>query len=324
MTVRTKLVRQRSEAARAGAEELLRRIPVTDILARLSLESQVSDLGLELEPGGVEDTHASIALFFGGKPVVGEIGIDSDFAGAALTGFQDLVTKVYTDMRGELGRRGPLALRQEASLAVTGIVRGSFGFILEEVDPQVHLMDTSLKDAVETTARLLDSFYSADEFSVQQSLERFEQRVVSSVSSFFSLLATNEAVVRLQSDTIEREFKSAGILIADQLARTSAVEESEESVDGELLAVLPEGHIFEFRETGSDEAYRGKVASTVPAAVLVRLNAQVTNLPVRAVFATKRVLRNGQVARTIRTMLHLYDLNGLDQLEWQLGDHSAS
>lgn len=320
MTVRTKLVRQRSEAARAGAEELLRRIPATDILARLSLESQINDLNDELEPEGAEDTHASIALFFGGKPVVGEVGIDSDFAGAALTGFQDLVTKVYTDMRGELGRRGPLALRQEAALAVTGIVRGSFGFILEEVDPQVQLMDTSLKEAVETTTRLLDAFYSADEAAVQQALERFEQRVVSSVSNFFSLLAANEAVVRLQSDTMERDFRSAGILIAEQLARTSAVEESEETVEGVLLAVLPEGHIFEFREVGSDEAYRGRVLSTVATPTLVRLNAELTNVPIQAVFASKRVLRNGQVARTIRTMLRLYDANGVDQLGQRFGN----
>ena len=44
-----------------------------------------------------------------------------------------------------LAERGTVPRRSSSTLHITNIVRGSFGFLLEEVQPQLQMMDSSRK-----------------------------------------------------------------------------------------------------------------------------------------------------------------------------------
>lgn len=54
---------------------------------KAQLQQQVAEM--EIKP----DLHASVALYFGGRPVIGSRGIMADFAGKTLEQYQDMVSK---------------------------------------------------------------------------------------------------------------------------------------------------------------------------------------------------------------------------------------
>jgi hypothetical protein len=64
-----------------------------------------------------DEPVASAALFFGGDPAIGARGIESEFAGSAVTKFQDIVAKVLAHETGGLGQRGivPNKARQHST-----------------------------------------------------------------------------------------------------------------------------------------------------------------------------------------------------------------
>jgi hypothetical protein len=82
-----------------------------------------------------------------------------------------------------------LAGRNRAnSLHITNIVRGSFGFLLEEVQPQLQIVDSSLKTAVDEATRLLKAFGEDDEEQFRTAVEEIDQRVLATTREFFDLM----------------------------------------------------------------------------------------------------------------------------------------
>uniref|UniRef100_UPI00261B29EC hypothetical protein n=1 Tax=Dokdonella sp. TaxID=2291710 RepID=UPI00261B29EC len=132
-----KLERDFVHADFVAVSALLNQLSDEDVMSRLSLEARLEELRQRIAQFGAEPTApmASASLFFGGRPVVGGRGIESEFAGAAVTKFQDIVAKVLAHETRGLGQRGIVPNKGAATLHITNIVRGSFGFLLEEVQP---------------------------------------------------------------------------------------------------------------------------------------------------------------------------------------------
>src|ERR1039458_2075966 len=102
----------------AQIEALLRRLPGEDILGRMGLTSRRDELSEQLASlhEGI-DTLASTALYFGGKPVIGSSAIQADFAAEIISGFKDLVVKLWaTSNTGEINARGPIHNQGEVEL----------------------------------------------------------------------------------------------------------------------------------------------------------------------------------------------------------------
>jgi len=163
-TVR-KLERDFLKADINAVDGLLRRLGDEDVMARFGLEERLAELQGELAEleDALPESSASAALFFGGKPVVGSQGIESQFASAAVGQFQDLVAMVLAHDTGNLAERGTVPRRASSTLHITNIMRGSFGFLLQEVQPQLQILDSSLKTAVDEATRLLDAFGEENE-----------------------------------------------------------------------------------------------------------------------------------------------------------------
>src|SRR6516165_2720006 len=124
-----KLERDFAHADIAAVSSLLGQLSEEDVMVRFGLEARLQELRktlADLEAVKDEPT-ASAALFFGGQPVIGSKGIESEFAGAAVTKFQDLVAKVLAQQAGGLGLRGIVPNKGASTLHITNIVRGSFG-----------------------------------------------------------------------------------------------------------------------------------------------------------------------------------------------------
>ncbi len=180
--------------------------------------------------------------------------------------FQDIVAKVLADESGRLGQRGVVANKAAATLHITNIVRGSFGFLLEEAQPQQPLLDTQLKTAVDDAARLLDAFGRAlDEEEFRSAVENFiDPRVLSTARGFPSTSCARQmdATLRFVAGGRDRSFGAEAVERAAERATTTSVEDTDgTTLAGQLAGVLPDAHQFEFR-TAEQGTIRGRVVGT--------------------------------------------------------------
>src|SRR5437879_1752538 len=102
-----KLERDFLQSELAAVDDLLRSTPPEDTLGRIGFEARRGEIVRSLENIHATPTpRAATLLEFGGRPVLGSRGIESDFAGKALDKYQDIVAKVLAARQGELGGRG--------------------------------------------------------------------------------------------------------------------------------------------------------------------------------------------------------------------------
>ncbi len=284
----------------------------TRSLTRISLEARRDELAAEMrEIQESPETHAATALFFSGKPVLGSRGIESEFAAKALGTYQDIVTKLFAlRSKGQLGERGVVADRDLSRLHVTSLVRGSFGFLLEDVDENDLETAPVLKSAVDDSARLIGSFAEEDEEHFESAIAEIDNRVLQTVKSFFDILAKDSATLRVVASDSERTFDMNGILRAAERAKATEVEEFLETIGGTLQGVMPEKHEFELRTQG--RTISGKVAGSISASELASL----FNREVIADVTRTAVSRGGRVAK------EKYFLTALREAEQKQRSHS--
>lgn len=206
------------------------------------------------------DTHASVALFFGGSPVIGSKGIQATFAGKALEIYQDMLAKRVARLgRGEdLPDRGRVPGRANASLMVTEIARGSFGFVLEEPKSNADLIDSALKKAIEEVSNLLHSISVKDLDDMEDEAEILDQRLLLSVRDFFRLLDDSGATIRIMADhrhiNLTRDQVVAGRSRIDSLKWSEQVK----TLKGKLF-IIPDSQRFDLEPLDGGETIRGKV-----------------------------------------------------------------
>ncbi len=252
--------------------------------------------------------YASVAVVFDGNPVIGSGDIRLDFTTEALDSYQKLVTLALASklVIEELPQRGPLPGADRSRLFIRDIVRGSMGFILEEIAPDQHeAFPTALKDAVENTTQLLTSLNSVSEEEFETTLENTQPRIVSAVQKFAKVLYEAGASTRIVGDKQRIDLSTDDVGRLSR--RLSEVDVTEEvgPMDGILLGVLPDSREFELKPPGDDAVtIKGAISEelalkyTADAAFKERLLLQ----PVRAQIKVIRTTRNGRLVRERRVL----------------------
>lgn len=275
------------------------------------IEQQIAELT------AARSNYASVAVVFDGNPVIGSGDIRLDFTADALDSYQKLVTLSLAAMLAteELSQRGPLPGSDQSRLFIRDLVRGSMGFILEEIVPEQHeAFPTALKDAVENTTELLTALSGDSEEDFEAALASTQPRLLSAVQKFAKVLFEAGASTRIVGD------EHGVILSTNDVGRLSRrlgeVEVTEEvgPVDGVLLGVLPDSREFELKPPG-DEAttIKGAISEelalkyTADAAFKERLLLQL----VRAQIKVIRTFRNGRLVRERRVLEALEPLETL-------------
>jgi hypothetical protein len=306
MTSLRKLERDRTRADLASVEALLDQLSDEDLMMRLGLEARRDELIATIRSFDErEETAASAALFFGGRPVAGNRGIQSEFGGNAVTKFQDLVAKLLAREVGELGQRGVVPNKDAATLHITNVVRGSFGFLLEEIEPQHEMVKTALKNAVDNASQLLRAFTEPNDEKFQKAVEAVDNRIVSTAREFFDLMRDSGATLRLVAGESDNSFGAQAVAMAAERAKTTDVEQAEETMEGQLNGVLPDAHQFEFRTILPLGTIRGKVDRKLTAEELAVFNRQFVNVPAKVRLQVRRVRRSGVIVRESFTLLNL-------------------
>lgn len=253
-----------------------------DPVGWLQLSSRKADLESELIPlEAAPETKAAVALFFGGRPVLGSKGIVANFAGKIIDRYQDLVAKRYAALEsGPLGDRGRIPTSStNAQMLITEVARGSFGFVLEESSETSSLFDTSLKKVVDEISELIHRLSVADEESFEAVMDTLDNRLLASLKEFFKTLDEAGATLKLvegqKEYVLQREDVERARVRVDSMEE---IGEQEQEVTG-IVYLLPDSQRFELYEDGAvrkgavtmeclDEL-RGEAAA-IPADVLGR------------------------------------------------------
>jgi hypothetical protein len=220
-----------------------------DPVGEFQLEKRKSRIEAELlSLAAQSEKKASIALLFGGKPVIGSRAITADFAGHMLGSFQDLVACSFASVEyGVLGCRGPIPMRQSTDLMVTNLTKGSFGFVLDELSDQEELYSTALKSIVEELVQKLEKIASSNEMDFEEVVEKLDPRMLISLKDFFITLDSSEATIRLVDDVADISLDQAAVHRARLRTEATSIDEDDIMLEGVLIGFLPEHRKFEMQ-----------------------------------------------------------------------------
>lgn len=252
-------------AERTAVRRMLADTPATAILTRMSDEARLREIEAELAALPADErAPARARLTFNGLPVIGSHGIFADFGMKAVSSFTDAVATVAASLSAPLAAMGPIPNRDQNQLLITNTAVGSFGFELEEYREQKLLDDESaVAVALERTQSLLQATLGQDDELADIASET-DPRALEKVRGFLRVLADAEAICTLQYGDKAMRFADPGQVrrSLDRLAADN-LRESQETLEGEFVGVLPVARSFEFKLAGSDEIVRGKISPQV-------------------------------------------------------------
>ncbi len=234
-------------------------ISSNDIVGELQLEHRLKLLTEQLsklKENTLNDNSASVALFFGGKPVVGSKGIAAEFAGLALEQFQNLISKTFATCEvGALGERGRIPFKAQSELMVTGLARGSFGFVLDEMSDQTEIEASELSHVIDKAAHLIRDTAAQDDAVFENMVEELDPRTLIALRDFFANLDTSEATLRVVEKDTDIILDAPAIHRGKIRTEATSIEEETTEIAGTLVGFLPEHRKFEIRTNDGNLIY---------------------------------------------------------------------
>ena len=290
----TILQQQRLTAELSSLRAALEAVRAGDVLGRLGLESRIAQLEAELgDIGAGPGTKAEIALVFNGRPVHGSSSIQASFGTKALDAFQRAVSTTFAlnAAHGQIGQRGPAPSAELSSLHITGVVHGSFGFVLEEIDPnRTQWLDSSLKIASEEVISLLEKISSLDDEEASVAIEDVNERLFGNVRDLIKTLAEGDATLQVALPDRVADLGYEPLRRAYERIAHAHIEDIDISLQGVLEGILPAARRFEFRSGG--QLIKGKVAREISEEYLQSIqSAPLVGRSARALFR-KRVVHD--------------------------------
>lgn len=243
---------------------LARRTENEDPLGWLQLTHRRADVAARLARMESEfPANAEVAVFFGGTPVVGSRGIRADFAADALSHYQELVTKrMVSQALGPLATRGPIPRRDISTMLVTDVVRGSFGFVLQEGgESSEPTMAATLRHALDDVSNLLANIAAENPALFEEAAETLDDRTLFAIRDFLRVLDDNGATLRLVEGERELSFDSRSLHRGRERADATVIDETVIRREG-VLFLVPDARRFELHPT-TGPVLKGIVAADV-------------------------------------------------------------
>jgi hypothetical protein len=305
-----KLEKEALLADREEVARVLRTIAEDDILGRLSFGARMEEIDEQLRTLNATRTMVGqVALLFGGAPTYGSRAIDATFVSLVLKTYQELISKrIAAEEVGELGTRGPIPLQAQTSLAITDVVRGSVGFVLEEFAVNDTLAETAVKHAIDDITEIIRGASSEQDEDFERAVESLAPRVLMSLKDFFVTLDEKDATLRIVDDEHDQALDSNAVRRGRRRVEATEIDERpQQIVVGRILGLFPHARRFEIQlENG--EVIHGTVSS----AVSPRYHELIADRETNPVGRMWRTLMNIRVVRELnRPERTLYSLVGL-------------
>ena len=269
---------------------------------------------LDALPRAIEHAPASVALFFGGRPVVGSQGIHAEFSSKALDGFQKIVSQRFAaEELGPLASKGRVPLKDNTHLLITDVVRGSFGFVLqgaaqdsgEVASSESGSSRRSLKAVVDKVASTISRVAAQDDALFDEAVAEIDERQKSSLSEFFKLLDTEGATMRLVEGERDFELDLASVQRARRRVEQLVINDSTEEVSGEIVGWADFSARFELRRHDHREVV---LSGSVARAALERVEQEGLEPYHKHFCVALKVRKVASRNRSVKTVYTLTDL----------------
>lgn len=230
---------------------------VGDPVGQIQYEERLNSIIKEIESiDGEVDALASVAIYFGGKPVFGSRGVLAQFASIAIEGFQNLIETVQAvNILGKIGERGRVPEVANTDLMITEVTKGSFGFILEEITAQTSLLDSPLKNTVDLVSEIIAKTCDKNEEYFEEVLSQIDSRVLISLHKFLTNLDANEASLRIVENDKEFTINEKAAHRGRVRTETTVIEEEMTPFEGLFIGFLPDHRKFEFQIDSGEILY---------------------------------------------------------------------
>lgn len=304
------LERQYLSARLAGARQLLADSPQDDDPIGFH---QFSHLVKELEqeigemPQKIANAPAGVALFFGGRPVMGSHGIDAKFGSKAIETFQKLVSERFAAdaLGGSLPSRGRLPMNDQSQLIMTDVVRGSFGFVLQaSQEVAAGEAGLTLKHAVDKVADTLSRVSAQDESLFDNAAEEIDERQKGTLTEFFKLLESEGATMRIVEGERDFELKSDAVQRARARVEGMVISDKEIEQSGYVVGWSDYSAKFELKLHFGGEVLTGAVWPDE----LARIQAEALNplhMHIRARLKVREIAIRNRAPKRAYTLLSL-------------------
>ncbi len=276
-------------------KKLLDLVPAERVLERMGLERRLGELRRELDAVHVPALARQLKLTFRGRPVVGSSGVFSDFASEATGRLSEAVRAVAAGLKDSLKYMGPIPGAAETNLLLTGVARGSFGFVFDVLkdasEPEAGMFDGLNKTelAVEKLRELMEvAATGADDDDLAAIIEEVHPRAVRKVKEFLDALSERDALCAYEFNGRSFRFTNLDQLRRgrDRLAEDN-IREDEVHYVGEIQGVLPKSRTIEFKIASKPDVIRAKIGLDIEDPDL--LNRDYLHRPATAVFHVTQV-----------------------------------
>ncbi|WP_108610053.1 hypothetical protein [Aminobacter sp. MSH1] len=278
--------------------------------ARLMWEQRADEISRQMELlRGASPTTASVALVFDGIPVIGQNDIRLDFSSDALGSFQKIVTASLATLNDQaVATKGKVKGAKQSKLYIRDIVRGSMGFLLEELSPpQADMLETPLKSAVDRATVFISSLNTATEEQFAEVVDTASPRLVGAVQKFAKVLKGAGATAKIVGDDKRVELSLEDVNRLNERFTTVTVNEENATLDAVLLGVLPDSHTFELEVEGQEGVLKGTATDDLVEKYVAdhQFKDQLLLKPVRATVVYSRIYRSGNLLREQITLENL-------------------
>ncbi len=265
---------------------------------------------LAVMPQAIAQAPAGVALFFGGRPVMGSQGIQAGFSGKAIERFQTMVSQRFAAQElGPLASKGRVPLKDNTHLLVTDVVRGSFGFVLQAaaLDDETPGKGATLKAVVDKVADAISRMAAQDEALFDGALAEIDERQKTALSDFFKLLDTEGATMRIVEGERDFELDQAAVQRARKRVENLQISDRAEQVTGLIVGWSDVSAKFDLELHTTHEIVQGTVSRTeldrVAAEGLGPYHKHVrANIKVREVLAKNRQPKRAYTLLSLETI----------------------
>lgn len=253
-------------AERATLRSVIERMPADAVIDRMSVQARLKKIESELATTErAPRPPASARITFRGRPVIGSHGVFAEFATKAMAAFSETVVALAASQAVPLAAMGPIPNREQHQLLITGTALGSFGFEIEERQPDASLFDdeTAVALAMGQTVELLRSVGGSDD-ELTEAVAGVDPRAIRELRDLLQVLAQNEAVCNFEFRDRSVGFRDVAQVRhgLERLAQEN-IHEEEQTYFGEFQGVLPKRRTFEFKVAADGEVIVGRIAAQI-------------------------------------------------------------
>ena len=231
-------------------------------LQKMSLSSRLNKIECKLKNINQDFLYSPspLKITFRGAPVLGTTGISSLFGTSAVKLLTDAINGIIKSLH--FGRS------ENANLMITGIAKGSFGFILEDLGNQsisfIPEDEKSTYIAINKLQDVLNAASNSDKTELLENIIDLDLNTINKIKDFVEVLDKNEAICSMNFSDNLFSFKNFNdVKTALYHLDIAKKHDENEVLNVMFLGVLPNKRKCEFKLKDDDNIYVANIDKNI-------------------------------------------------------------